>query len=153
MKTIYYLGEQLDKVWDEGDEAEVEITLTTLGRDELTITGFTGDLLEEIYFWVPYSDSNDDEIPTYEWKKPNQNPIQREWQFGDANSGMANSGDEIKFPYVLNDDRPTLKVKLKLVIGKSESLPSHVYVETLELGDTSAILIFRSGIIRIRFFH
>ena len=146
MKTIYYLGEQLDKVWDEGDEAEVEITLTTLGRDELTITGFTGDLLEEIYFWVPYSDSNDDEIPTYEWKKPNQNPIQREWQFGDANSGMANSGDEIKFPYVLNDDRPTLKVKLKLVIGKSESLPSHVYVETLELGDTSAILIFRSGI-------
>ena len=65
MKTIYYLGEQLDKVWDEGDEAEVEITLTTLGRDELTITGFTGDLLEEIYFWVPYSDSNDDEIPTY----------------------------------------------------------------------------------------
>ena len=65
MKTIYYLGEQLDKVWDEGDEAEVEITLTTLGRDELTITGFTGDLLEEIYFWVPYSDSNDYEIPTY----------------------------------------------------------------------------------------
>ena len=32
MKTIYYLGDQINEVWDEGDEAEVEITLTTLGR-------------------------------------------------------------------------------------------------------------------------
>ena len=50
MKTIYYLGDQLDKVWNEGSVAEVEITLTTLGREELTITGFTGDLLEKVYF-------------------------------------------------------------------------------------------------------
>ncbi len=146
MKTIYYLGDQLDKVWNEGSVAEVEITLTTLGREELTITGFTGDLLEKVYFYVPTKDTNNDEVPEYEWKEPNQNPLEKEWNFGDLDDGSANTGVEIKFPYVLNDEKPTLKVKLRLIIGKSESLPSHVYVETLELGDTSAILIFRSGI-------
>ena len=44
MKTIYYLGDVVGKVWDENDLAQVEIIVTTLGREELTLTNFVGDL-------------------------------------------------------------------------------------------------------------
>ena len=144
MKTIYYLGDIIGKIWDENDLPQVEIVATTLGRDQLTLNNFTGDLLQTIEFYVPTKDTNGDGTPDFEWKVADG--TFRQWKSGDPNAGSANTGDLVQFPFVLNDDKPTLKIRLTLKIGNSESLPTHVYLDTIELGDTSSILIFRNGV-------
>ena len=67
MKTIYYLGDVVGKVWDENDLAQVEIIVTTLGREELTLTNFVGDLLHSIEVKVPAKDDDENQIPELDW--------------------------------------------------------------------------------------
>ena len=144
MKTIYYLGDIIGKVWNENDLPQVEIVATTLGREQLTLNNFIGDLLQTIEFYVPTKDTNGDGTPDFEWKVADG--TFRQWKSGDPNDGSANTGILVQFPYILNDDKPILKIRLTLKIGNAESLPTHVYLDTIELGDTSSILIFRNGV-------
>ena len=144
MKTIYYLGDVVGKVWDENDLAQVEIIVTTLGREELTLTNFVGDLLHSIEVKVPAKDTDENQIPELDWMVADG--TMHQWTSGDPADGLSNSGELVQFPFVLNDDQPFLNVRLTLKLGNAESLPTHVYLETLELGDTSSILIFRNGV-------
>ena len=91
---------------------DVEILLTTLGLDELTITGLKGDLLEEVYLWVPKTATSG--VPNYGWIQ--EGIEEREWQTGDDDDGESNTGNYVQFPRILDDNTPTLDVKLKLNI-------------------------------------
>ena len=137
MKTIYYLGDIIGKVWNENDLPQVEIVATTLGREQLTLNNFIGDLLQTIEFYVPTKDTNGDGTPDFEWKVADG--TFRQWKSGDPNAGTANTGDLVKFPFILNDDKPTLKIRLTLKIGNAESLPTHVYLDTIILLGTISL--------------
>ena len=95
-----------------------------------------------MYLWVPKTATSG--VPNYGWIQ--EGIEEREWQTGDDDDGESNTGNYVQFPRILDDNTPTLDVKLKLNIINVESMPTNVYLETLEIGDTTANLIFRSGV-------
>ena len=110
MRTIYYLGENIDVT----NVISIEIKLTSLGESNLNITKFTGDFIHSITTGSAH--------PT-------------------GTAILENAGEVFTIGV---GEVKTVFINLKL--NNIDSLPTEVYIETEELGETTGVLIFRGGI-------
>ena len=110
MRTIYYLGENIDV----DNIISVEIQLTSLGENNLNITKFTGDFIHSITIDNPH-------------------PTGTEILTTPGEIFSVNIG-EIKTVFI------------NLELNNIDSLPTEVYIETEEIGETTSMLIFRGGV-------
>ena len=105
MRTIYYLGENIDVT----NVISIEIKLTSLGESNLNITKFTGDFIHSITTGSAH--------PT-------------------GTAILENAGEVFTIGV---GEVKTVFINLKL--NNIDSLPTEVYIETEELGETTGVLI------------